>query len=204
MAPLWRLASAVLSTEDHGAAARQFLGQLDADANATEVLAPMLPDSILTISYSSTLIELIRVRGPARTLCMASDPGGEGVRLANAIREWTEPLVIADADAIEGTPAEAVVTGADAVTPRAVINKVKTRELAHAARAKGIPRYCIAGEMKFFPAQVPLAEPFEPVPLPLFTGVATRDRILSPQEAGEHAAQVPLHPAVMRLLTTLM
>src|SRR5919197_3311023 len=53
MAPLWRLASDLLSAERHPEAAEGFLQKLATDEHAINVMAPLMPDRILTLSYSS-------------------------------------------------------------------------------------------------------------------------------------------------------
>src|SRR5207245_5112419 len=55
MAPLWRLASEVLSATDPRKGAARFLTQLAADSTAPAILAPRLPDTVATISYSSSV-----------------------------------------------------------------------------------------------------------------------------------------------------
>jgi translation initiation factor 2B subunit (eIF-2B alpha/beta/delta family) len=48
--------------------------------------------------------------------------------------------------------ADAVLLGADAVTPRGIINKVGSRLLALAARAERVPCYVVADGSKLAPA----------------------------------------------------
>jgi len=109
---------------------------------------------------------------------------------------YTQATVIADDEAIEQCPADAVVVGADAVTPNGLLNKVKTREIAESARDHGIPCFAVAGETKFVPAELPFAEPFQSVGLRLFSGIATPMGLLMPSEAMDHATSVRLHPAL--------
>jgi hypothetical protein len=202
MAPLWRLGSDVL--EDGPApGATKFLGRLEADARASAVLAGALPDSILTISFSSTVIDAIRLRRPALLVCMRSEPGGEGRRTAQAMAAWTRSEVIEDEEALHRLPAAAVLTGADAITPDAVVNKVKTRALVEAAAAREIPRYAVAGETKFVAASLPVGGSFESAPLELFTAVATPTGLLSPSPTRQHARQSTLHPDLAPILARL-
>src|SRR5438552_7605983 len=81
MGPLWRLASDLLAAVDPGAGAEWVLRRLAGDEEVPRLLAPILPDELLTISYSSTIIEAIRIREPKRVICMMSDPGGEGLQM---------------------------------------------------------------------------------------------------------------------------
>ena len=202
MAPLWRLGSDVLWAADPAAAANGFVRGLESDRVAASVLAPELSSSVLTISFSSSVLEAIRRASVEEVMCMRSDPGGEGVRMAEAlIRVRTR--VIDDQEALETVPAQAVVVGADAVTPTTLINKVKTRALAEACREKGVPCYAVAGETKFVASELPAEAPFERVPLELFTAIATRAGLLSPAEASRLASRAVLHPDLIRLLSDL-
>lgn len=202
MAPLWRLATNVLSAAGPRDGAAAFLAGVEADAAAATVLAPILPPWLLTISYSSSVIESLRTARVSQLTCMRSDPGGEGARMSEAVAP-TRARVIDDDEAIAHIPAAAVVVGADAVTPSHLINKVKTRALAEAAREKGVPSYVVAGHSKFVDSNLPIEGPFERVPLELFTAIATPTGLNSPAEASERAAGAHLHPELASLLSEL-
>src|SRR5207249_10640109 len=197
---VWRLASDVLWAPGPAAGAVAFLDQLTRDEAAAVVVSRVLPDSVLTISYSSSVARAIELGRPARTLCMRSDAGGEGGRMADVVSAWTKAEVIDDERALAEVPAGAVITGADAITPSAVVNKVKTRILAVAAGRHGIPCYAVAGRMKLVDRELPVIGPFEPTPLELFTGVGLPDGLRSPQEAAAEAMAASLHPALLPLL----
>jgi translation initiation factor 2B subunit (eIF-2B alpha/beta/delta family) len=96
-----------------------------------------------------------------------------------------------------------VLTGADAVTPRGLINKLKTAALAVAASRVGIPCYAVAGEAKFLEAELPVAPMFERVPLDLFTAISTPLGLLKPAQAAGLASRAALHPALLPLLEAL-
>ncbi len=202
MAPLWRLASDVLSASDPVRGANDFIHRLEADSAAGSALAPQLPPSLLTISFSSSVIEMVRGARVHMLSCMRSEPGGEGERMARAVAP-VRARVIEDEEAIALVPGAAVVVGADAVSPSGLVNKVKTRALAEAAREKGVPRYAIVGETKFLRAELPIQAPFQRVPLELFTAIATPAGLLSPTEAGELASRARLDPALSPLLSEL-
>jgi hypothetical protein len=201
MAPLWRLADAVLRNGADGADG--FPGTLADDGQAAAMAAAVLPDTVLTISSSSTVAEAIRIRRPRHVVCMASHPGGEGLAMARTISAWSETTVADDDEAIRSLPAEAVVVGADAVTPAAVVNKVRTQDLVEAAAARGLPRYAVAGSGKFISIALPVVPPFEASPLELFTGIASADGLLTPKQASGRAARVRLHPALALLAERL-
>jgi translation initiation factor 2B subunit (eIF-2B alpha/beta/delta family) len=205
MAPVWRLATEVMSAPmPHSDAARRFVATLDTDETAAHVAAEVLPSSILTISWSSAVQEAVRRRRPETTVCMVSDPGGEGRRMAEALAGVAGRVdLMEDRDALKSLPAESVLVGADAVTPAALLNKVGTRALAEAARHREIPVYAVAGETKFVGHVLPVVGPFEAVSLELFTGIATPDGLLGPDDAGRHARAKPVHVDLWPLLEEL-
>jgi len=139
---------------------------------------------VVTLSYSSTVLAaLARRRGPV--IVAHSLPGGEGVRMARALRRHgTRATVVPDATVAAWiTVADAVVFGADAVTRRGVINKVGSRLLALAAKAERRPCYVVTDTSKFtLPASpFPLprlgpGDPFEYTELRLITRVITERR----------------------------
>ncbi|MFN2545685.1 MAG: hypothetical protein ABR600_14100 [Actinomycetota bacterium] len=198
MAPLWRLASEMLTSG--GAGSRAFLDRLAGDSAAVQLIGPLLPDRLLTISYSSTVRDAVVLRRPLAVLCMASEPGGEGARMAEALAGATDATVIDDATALADVPAEAVLVGADAVTPTAVVNKAKTADLAEAARDHAVPCFVVAGATKFVPEELPVADGFQASPLKLFTALATPMGLLTPSEAGGHAEGAELHHALRALI----
>jgi translation initiation factor 2B subunit (eIF-2B alpha/beta/delta family) len=134
---------------------------------------------------------------------MQSLPGGEGVRFARSLSAWTLATSVPDELALREVPADAVVCGADAVTPDGLVNKVKTAALAEAARDKGVPVYAVAGDTKLLNREPPLTGPFETVPLELFTAVATPDGLLSPAEAAGRARDARLAPELLPLFQAL-
>lgn len=205
MAPLWRLATEVMwAPRAHENAARRFVALLDTDERAAEVVAEVLPSSLLTISWSSAVQAAVHRRRPDRVVCMVSDPGGEGRRTAEALSDGAGAVqLMEDADALESLPAEAVLVGADAVTPEAVLNKVGTAALAREARDRGVTVYAVAGETKFIGDLVPVVEPFEPVPLAVFTSIATPDGLLGAKEAHRKARTKPVHVDLWPLLEEL-
>jgi translation initiation factor 2B subunit (eIF-2B alpha/beta/delta family) len=86
MASLWRLASDVLYAPDPARGANDFILRLESESEAASILAPVLPPSIITISFSSSVIETVRRASVKLLYCMRSDPGGEGERMAQAVR----------------------------------------------------------------------------------------------------------------------
>lgn len=205
MAPLWRLVSEMLSRPDRASATRGFAAVLEGDRNEGDALASQLAGRrVITISYSSSVVELVRRARPAGVLCMRSEPGGEGTHSAEKMSAWTSAVVMEDDDAITHMPGDLVVVGADAVTPRAVVNKVKTRALTQAARARDLATYAVADESKFIAEELPVASPFEATPLELFVAVAGPDGLLDAKRASRHARTRPIHPKLRPLLEALL
>jgi translation initiation factor 2B subunit (eIF-2B alpha/beta/delta family) len=203
MAPLWRLASVLLSERDHARGVEGFTAVLEDHGLAAEAVAAVLPNTVLTISWSATVARAIEVRRPASVVCMASDPGGEGARMAEAIGRFTDAAVLSDQEALQRLPAEAVLVGADAVSPRSVVNKVKTRELAEAAGARHIPCYAVAGSSKLVPVELPVVDPFQSTPIGAFTQIATPSGLMDPVLTAARAAAIGLHPALVMLAEVL-
>jgi len=204
MAPLWRLGSALLSGPDHAATAERFEHDLADQGVAAAVVASALPSTLITISCSATVVESIRVRKPQAVLCMASEPGGEGMQMAGLAGAYTRATVIPDWQAIQEVPADAVLVGADAVTPRSLVNKVKTRELVEAAAARDIPRFAVASSSKLVPVEIPVPEPFQSTALGMFSQIATPAGMAEPVLTAARAAAVGLHPAMVMLAEMLI
>jgi translation initiation factor 2B subunit (eIF-2B alpha/beta/delta family) len=199
MAPLWRLAHGVLTSGDAATAVAGFRRELAGDSTAAFALSPALPGRILTISFSQTVVEALTLRKPRAVVCMESRPGGEGLSMAGMVSAYSDVELVDDARAIADLPAEAVLIGADAITPTAVINKVKSLELVQAAAAANLPRFVVAGSLKLVPCELPVPELFQAVPIGLFTGIALPAGLLQPPAAAERAAAVPMHRALVAL-----
>jgi translation initiation factor 2B subunit (eIF-2B alpha/beta/delta family) len=179
MAAVWNAA--------HAAEPREFLKAIAvAWRRAARNARRLLPSSgtVVTLSYSSTVVAALQ-RRRGQVIVAESLPGGEGERMARALRRrGTRAIVVPDATvAAWVTEADAVVFGADAVTRRGVINKVGSRLLALAARAERCPCYVVADTSKFaLPgSRFPLpdlgpGDVFEYVALALVTRVITERR----------------------------
>lgn len=113
------------------------------------------PDSVfLTHSASSTVRSVIDGL-PFRLLATASEPGGEGRRMARelgvtCVEDTDAPTRVADV--------AAVVVGADAVGSEAFVNKVGTRALAQAARQSSTPFFVVTESYKWVASARPIVE----------------------------------------------
>jgi len=183
MAPLWRLAAATLTAQDHRTAARRFGERIAAEfegvARAAEWALPRRAVVVTHSSSSNVLGALTRHRGRIeRVLCTASVPGGEGRALARRLDRAGIPAEVIPDAAVGRACEDASVAfvGADAVTEEGAVNKVGTLLVALAAQQAGIGFYVLAGTSKFLPARVwrPDDAPlYEATPLALIDAVIT-------------------------------
>ena len=124
--------------------------------------------------------------------------------MAGLAGAYTHATVIPDEQAIAAVPADAVVVGADAITPRSIVNKVLTRAVVQAAADRGIPRFAVASSSKLVPVEIPVPEPFEATPIELFTVVATAAGPAEPVLVAARVAAIALHPALVMLAEMLV
>lgn len=122
---------------------------------------------VLTHSASSTVRATVAGL-PIRLLVTASEPGGEGRRIA---REMGARCLEDDEGPAAAARAAAVVVGADAIGAEAFVNKVGTRVLGEAAQMAATPFFVVAESYKWIPPPQPLVVggPFEAVPKALVT-----------------------------------
>ena len=178
---------------------------------------------LLTHSYSATVLAaLLRAKYAGKrfgVVCGESRPQLEGVRMAHTLAEHGIAVeVIVDAAAavfIHGF--YTLLIGADAISAEGVVNKVGTLGLALAARAQGIPVYCLVGSEKFLPSGATLALVeregdeivpastnmrgfnlyFDQTPLDLITRYFSEDGVLSANELRARLRSTTLHPALL-------
>jgi len=173
MAPLLNLALALVNSPDPEpelgrriAAARRAPGVIAAKAGALVGKGRR----IITISRSSTVLAALAALEPGRVLCLESEPGGEGRRLAAALDERGVPAeTVPDEDLYAAVKrVELGLCGADTVTEHLFVNKIGTRRLAEVLCALGKPFYVAADRTKYLPVGFyePPAPggPFEEIP----------------------------------------
>ncbi|MGE5488706.1 MAG: hypothetical protein ACM3ZB_12900 [bacterium] len=167
MAAVYNAARAALAGELEAFTARL---RASADIIARRIEPIVRGKTVLTHSYSSTVVQALRRAGPVRVICTESQPGGEGRETAARLGGEVIPDMAAYS-ALEHV--DAVVVGADAVTPEYVVNKTGTAMVALAARERGVPAYVLCGSEKFVPAEwkPELGALFELAPRALFTSV---------------------------------
>jgi len=116
--------------------------------------------TVMTYSYSSTVIELLARLKPRRVIVTEARPTNEGIRVAKEmVRAGISATMITEAQmSLFAHEADAVVVGADSVLPEGgFINKIGTRLLALAARDADVPFYSATETLK-------VTAPSEPMP----------------------------------------
>jgi ribose 1,5-bisphosphate isomerase len=157
MAPLWNLVGQALASTGNAAPFRHYLAQIARAPRALARQAANLllietgsgPLRIVTISFSGTVlltVQEIASRRPVEVACAEGHPALEGRRMAHGLTTAGIPVTYyadpALGQALDG--ADAVITGADAVSPDWFINKSGTGMLAAAAAQQGVPFYVCA------------------------------------------------------------
>src|SRR3954471_11548981 len=160
MAPVWNAvrAAVVAGTsadfERYVEHARRAPHSLVRHAAGLLLTGSSAPLTLVTISFSGTvalLLETLVAAQPLRAACADGLPGLEGRRMATRLSAAGIPVShFTDAGLGHALDAaDAVVVGADAVTPEWFLNKSGTRMLAAAAAQQGIPVYVLATRDKF-------------------------------------------------------
>ncbi len=206
MASVWNAVRAALSADDVGV----FLQYAQQVARASSSVARLATGLLLTepattrlrlvtLSFSGTVLltlQTVARRQPVQVSCADGLPGLEGRRLSEqlaasglAVTHYTDAAL---AHAITG--ADAILVGADTISPDWFLNKCGTRMLAAAGAQQGVPVYVVATRDKFlsravaarlevreeFPGEVWTTPPagvtvrnpyFEPTPLDLVSAV---------------------------------
>ncbi|MEO8456865.1 MAG: hypothetical protein ABI559_03530 [Chloroflexota bacterium] len=124
--------------------------------------------TIMTHSWSSTVIELLSRLKPERVIVSEARPFNEGVRVAKElVRNGISTTLITEAQmALFVHEADTVVVGADTILPEGdFINKIGTRGLALAAKDAEVPFYSVAETLK-------VSAPSEPIPFSAQEGKA--------------------------------
>jgi translation initiation factor 2B subunit (eIF-2B alpha/beta/delta family) len=164
MAPVWNAALAAVAAPERFErfARRAARGPAAMTRFAAECFAaddPGTPLHIVTLSFSRSvaivLESLARTR-PLRVACSESRPALEGRRLAARLAaEGTAITCFSDAAIAHAlAAADAVLVGADAVSPEWFLNKSGTRMLAAAAGQQGVPVYVAATRDKFVTQEI--------------------------------------------------
>jgi translation initiation factor 2B subunit (eIF-2B alpha/beta/delta family) len=216
-----RLADVVLRALDadgpSGAAlaAEAYAQRLDGERIAlVKQLAERLPPegTVVTVSASSLVIDALRSVPRLRVLCAVSEPGGEGRDAVEALRDaGLEVALIPDGSlAQQSARADAIVVGADAIGPEAILNKTGTLAAALGARTARRPCICAAASSKIvdqglWPMLLDASERrladgipiFEEVPLELITTVVLENGPQSARAIKRLARTARVHPSII-------
>jgi translation initiation factor 2B subunit (eIF-2B alpha/beta/delta family) len=223
MAPVWNAALEALAADDPAGRLDAFARRVTRAASAVvRVGVEFLTDEVhrplrvVTVSYSRTVAALlgaVAARRPVRAACSEGRPALEGQRLAARLAAaGVDVTFFTDAAIAAALPdADAVIVGADAVTPEWLLNKAGTRMLAAAAAHQGVPLYVVATRDKFLrggladaltiragesaevwdlpPAHVTVRNPyFERVPLELVASLITDAGVIGSAMAAQVAS----------------
>jgi translation initiation factor eIF-2B subunit delta len=167
MAPAWNLIGHALGATSDPAAFAHYVAQLTRAPRtvAHHAAALLLTDAeagplrLVTISFSGTVLLTLQTLAAEHQLQVASaegQPALEGRRMAEQLAPHGI-LVTHYPDAGLGQAlddADAVLVGADAISPDGFLNKSGTRMLAAAAAQQGTPFYVCATRDKFLPSAI--------------------------------------------------
>ena len=167
--------------------------------------------TLITHSYSSSVVELLGRLKPRRVIVPEARPFNDGVRVAKElVRAGISATLITEAQmALFVHEADAVVVGAHTILPDGdFINKVGTRLLALAARDAEVPFYTVSETLKVVAPSEPIpfapeeGKPreictarwlevrnvyFESTPARLVTAYVTEDGLLQAADIGRYA-----------------
>lgn len=169
---------------------------------------------LMTHSYSSTVLAIIKSAKPARVIASESRPLLEGRRLALKLSSMGVPTTLIT-DAAMGyhvSEADLVLVGADAILPDgSVVNKIGTSLLALVARENKVPFWVASETLKFSirksttileemdPAEVASSSRrnlrvrnyyFDVTPRKFVNGIVTELGLFSPNRVSRYAHQL--------------
>lgn len=201
IAPIFNLSNLILlGVEDHTSEAlpARFRELLAREGMANISIAQHAASTIvgyrfMTISYSSTVraaLNAIAAQGPIEVVVAEALPGGEGRRFAHLLAgDGISTEIISDSTIFSRTPmVDAILTGADSVSPTGVVNKIGTTALVVSANRVGRKAYALCGSTKMSPVALTnmmiktkeveknlteYVQVFEPTPLDHFTAIVT-------------------------------
>ena len=151
---------------------------------------------VMTHSASATVREAVIHAQPARVVCTASDPEGEGRPFADDLSaDGLTVEVVADEDAEHALETvDVVLVGADSVfRDGSLVNKSGTKKLAEAARDAAKPFYvaCETFKLAPFDPQEPDEQAFDLTPAELVTRYFTEDGAFASDEIAALVDRTP-------------
>jgi len=179
---------------------------------------------VMTLSYSSTVLQVLSYAQGIEVICPEGRPLLEGLRTARELgaKGIRVRLVVDFAALALVGECDLVMVGADAITPEGVVNKIGTYGLAVAARDKGVPFYVLASTEKFLPLpfshalRIEKRDPkeiteetiphgvvenfyFDSTPLDLITGVVTQEGMISEKEVRQRLEGIRISEGLKEL-----
>jgi ribose 1,5-bisphosphate isomerase len=177
--------------------ARGLVAARERAAKAIAVMAePYLTGVALTHSASATVREALLHTPPARVVCTASEPVGEGRGLEAELRAaglTTELVDDPDAPRAAET-VDLVLVGADTVfRDGSLINKVGTAAIAESATKAGVPVVVACEVIKLAPEdpREPGEERFDLTPPSLITTYVTEEGVFAPSDIASLIDRTP-------------
>jgi translation initiation factor 2B subunit (eIF-2B alpha/beta/delta family) len=196
MASLFNLANRVLVTGTLPNVSELEQAMNDAVSQSCMLLRNV--NAVLTHSRSGT-VERALSQLRCRVICTESQPGGEGLALANSLQaQGCEALCVRDGDVQSKLDeCDAVLVGADAISPAVLVNKVGTSPIAAEAKR---PFYVVCTLDKLIPRASAASDLFDETPLDLITAVISEQGPLTPGEVRRHIESFHVHPDLRHLL----
>ncbi|HEY4976216.1 MAG TPA: hypothetical protein VII83_07120 [Gaiellaceae bacterium] len=144
------------------------------------LLAPYISGTVTTHSASGTVHEALIHTPPEQVFCTVSEPGGEGRRLAAALKsEGIQVELISDAEGADAArESNLVLLGADTVfRDGSLVNKIGTGALVKAAADADVPVIvaCEIFKLAPFDPEPPTEDTFELIPATMIDRVVTEE-----------------------------
>ena len=179
MAPMWTLARRIENAGDVAAECRRFIEESEtAEAKIAEAARELIEPGMTVMTHSSSgAVEAALARWAQRVIATESAPAFEGRAMAERLRaRGVKVMVVGDDADVSG---DLLVVGADAISPRGVVNKIGTRRLVGSGR---VPAWCLASWHKVTPEPLEVAALFDETPLDWFSGyLSERGPLRSPE-----------------------
>ncbi len=175
---------------------------------------------IATVSYSSTVIEVLKSLSSSRKLKFIISegiPGEHGVRTAKTLKNYAEIILCSDAFAPTYVKeADVFITGADAVKKESVINGCGTYPMALACKEAGIPYFVLSDTQKLLHDKLAVYHTidrityekeqmlvlhalFDETPLRYATGMITEEGIFTPNKIKEKIENIKISSLIKEI-----
>ena len=135
--------------------------------------------NIISLSYSSTIMDVIKSNKPKKVYWMKSLPGGEGKKSINILKQYNiDVKIIYDSEVARVMDKiDVILSGADAYSRKFIVNKVGTLPLFIVGEYYQKERWVITHSLKKTDKPVINGLLFELIPVKLITGIITDEGI---------------------------